>query len=283
MATVLSRPCLCSTNRKFGTSPCSSFIVGSFWGILFSPQCGKLPGHSSPSIKRACRSLEGQGIFEIRDSFAAYSKERLHVFQSCQDQALYERPIDRRAALALFLLASFEPLQFCNSASAADEEVKLPLNLESYVDEKEGFILLKPTQWTKVEKAGATVLFEDPQSKGNNVGVVVNPVRIKSLSEFGTVDIVADKLLQAEKRKPSTNDVQLIKANERQAHGGAPLYQLEYKLDSSRGIKRILSAVTVASKKLYILNVAYADTSEKPLQPDMASLLEQIVNSFDVL
>ncbi|MCO5568810.1 hypothetical protein L7F22_022510 [Adiantum nelumboides] len=165
----------------------------------------------------------------------------------------------------------------------ADEKLKLPLTLESYVDEKEGFTVLKPSQWSKIEKAGATVLFEDPQSKGNNIGVVVNPVRISSLSEFGTVDIVADKLLQAEKRKSSTNDVQLIKVDERQAHGGAPLYQLEYKLDSSRGVKRILSAVTVASKKLYILNVAYVDTSEKPLQPDMASLLEKIMNSFDVL
>ncbi|KAI5071110.1 hypothetical protein GOP47_0013361 [Adiantum capillus-veneris] len=163
------------------------------------------------------------------------------------------------------------------------EKVKLPLILESYVDEREGFTLLIPTQWSKIEKAGATALFEDPQSKGNNVGVVVNPVRISSLSEFGTVDIVADKLLQAEKKKPSTNDVQLIKVNERLAHGGAPLYQLEYKLDSSRGVKRILSAVTVASKKLYILNVAYADTMEKPLQPDTASILEKIVNSFDVL
>lgn len=53
----------------------------------------------------------------------------------------------------------------------------------------------------KIDKAGATVLFEDPQSKGNNVGVVVNPVRISSLNEFGTVDVVADKLLQAERRK----------------------------------------------------------------------------------
>lgn len=83
--------------------------------------------------------------------------------------------------------------------------------------------------------------------------------------------------------QPSTNDVQLIKVNERQVHGGAPLYQLEYKLDSSRGVKRILSAVTVASRKLYILNVAYADSTEKPLLPDTASVLEKIANSFDVL
>ena len=53
----------------------------------------------------------------------------------------------------------------------------------------------------QIDKAGATVLFEDPKSKGNNIGVVVNPVRISSLTEFGSIDIVADKLLQAEKKK----------------------------------------------------------------------------------
>lgn len=50
----------------------------------------------------------------------------------------------------------------------------------------------------KVEKAGATALFEEGK---NNIGVVVNPVRLSSLREFGTPDFVADKLLQAERKK----------------------------------------------------------------------------------
>lgn len=53
----------------------------------------------------------------------------------------------------------------------------------------------------KVEKAGATVLFEEANKGSNNVGVVVNPVRLTSLGEFGTPQFVADKLIQAEKRK----------------------------------------------------------------------------------
>ncbi|KAI5071797.1 hypothetical protein GOP47_0014048 [Adiantum capillus-veneris] len=277
MATGLSRPYPWSRNREFrgiNSSPCRTFVIRTFERSGFCPRSRRLPGHSSLSVMRASQP---------HASFTGNRKERLHVLPPCQDQALCCKAIGRRAASALLFLTNFEPLKHCNTALAADEKVKLPLILESYVDEREGFTLLIPTQWSKIEKAGATALFEDPQSKGNNVGVVVNPVRISSLSEFGTVDIVADKLLQAEKKKPSTNDVQLIKVNERLAHGGAPLYQLEYKLDSSRGVKRILSAVTVASKKLYILNVAYADTMEKPLQPDTASILEKIVNSFDVL
>ncbi|XP_057830830.2 psbP domain-containing protein 2, chloroplastic isoform X3 [Cryptomeria japonica] len=161
------------------------------------------------------------------------------------------------------------------------EEIKL--DLERYNDKIEGFTLLIPSDWKKVDKAGATVLFEDPVVKSNNIGVVVNPIRISSLKEFGTPQVVAEKLLQAEKKKPSTNDARLIKVDQRPIHGDIPLYELEYALDSSRGIKRVLSAVTIASKKLYLLNIAYSDSPEKPLLPNTRMLLEQVLNSFDVL
>ncbi|GLJ21218.1 hypothetical protein SUGI_0388860 [Cryptomeria japonica] len=164
---------------------------------------------------------------------------------------------------------------------AKGEEIKL--DLERYNDKIEGFTLLIPSDWKKVDKAGATVLFEDPVVKSNNIGVVVNPIRISSLKEFGTPQVVAEKLLQAEKKKPSTNDARLIKVDQRPIHGDIPLYELEYALDSSRGIKRVLSAVTIASKKLYLLNIAYSDSPEKPLLPNTRMLLEQVLNSFDVL
>jgi len=53
----------------------------------------------------------------------------------------------------------------------------------------------------KVDKAGATALFQQEGKGSNNIGVVVNPVRLNSLTEFGTPQFVADKLLQAEKKK----------------------------------------------------------------------------------
>jgi hypothetical protein len=57
-----------------------------------------------------------------------------------------------------------------------------------------------------VEKAGATLLFEDPASRGNTIGVVVNPVRIASLKDFGSLDEVADKLIAAERRKVTSKE-----------------------------------------------------------------------------
>jgi len=45
------------------------------------------------------------------------------------------------------------------------------------------------------------VLFQEKNMGNNNIGVVVSPVRLKTLEEFGTPQFVADKLLQAERRK----------------------------------------------------------------------------------
>ncbi|CAI0405262.1 unnamed protein product [Linum tenue] len=84
------------------------------------------------------------------------------------------------------------------TAILANEELKL----ERYMDpQQQGFTLLKPPTYTKEEKAGATVLFEEMKKASNNVGVVVNPVRLNTLTEFGTPEFVADKLIQGEKRK----------------------------------------------------------------------------------
>ncbi|KAJ7522797.1 hypothetical protein O6H91_18G026900 [Diphasiastrum complanatum] len=103
--------------------------------------------------------------------------------------------IRRRSMIVLLMLAR-ERI----NASAA-EELNPNLELEPFTDKEEGFQLLKPANWSKVSKAGATVLFEDPEAKSNNLGVVINPVRISSLREFGSPQDVARKLIEAEQKK----------------------------------------------------------------------------------
>ncbi|EEF28158.1 conserved hypothetical protein [Ricinus communis] len=155
--------------------------------------------------------------------------------------------------------------------------------LERYTDAKEGFTLLRPSTYVKVDKAGATVLFEEVNKGSNNIGVVVNPVRLATLGEFGTPQFVADKLIQAEKRKESTKDVELIGVAERPGHGGLQVYEFEYRVDSTRGgVKRIFSAAFVASKKLYLLNITHSDKPESPLDPHTRMMLEEVLHSFDV-
>ncbi|KAG6396263.1 hypothetical protein SASPL_142409 [Salvia splendens] len=158
------------------------------------------------------------------------------------------------------------------------------LELYRYTDPKEGFTLLVPSSYVKVDKAGATVLFEDANKKANNVGVVVDPTRISSLGEFGTPQFVVDKLIQAERRKESTKEAEVVSVSERSGEGGAQVYEFEYKLDSTRGgMKRVFSAAVVASKRLYLLNITHSDSAESPLDMDTRNVLEQVLHSFDVV
>ncbi|XP_077231792.1 photosystem II reaction center PsbP family protein [Tasmannia lanceolata] len=154
--------------------------------------------------------------------------------------------------------------------------------LERYTDQMEGFTLLIPSSWLKVDKAGATVLFEEGSGRGNNVGVVVNPVRLSSLGDFGSPQFVADKLIQAEKRKESTKDAEVVGVAERLGAGGLQVYEFEYMVDSTRGgMKRIFTAAFVASKRLYLLNISYSDRPDNPIDAQTRTMLEKIIHSFD--
>ncbi|KAM0039330.1 hypothetical protein Hdeb2414_s0012g00380871 [Helianthus debilis subsp. tardiflorus] len=183
----------------------------------------------------------------------------------------------RRRMLTVSILSStsillLSPSSISNTWAETEE-------LRRYTDMNGGFTLLLPKSWIKVEKAGATLLFQDPVQGSNNVGVVVTPVRLTTLSDFGDPQFVANKLIQAEKRKESTKDVQLVSFTERQK-GDIQVYEFEYKLDSTRGgLKTIFSAAFVASKKLYLLNIAHSQ--QPPLSDTKRMMLEKVVHSFD--
>lgn len=77
---------------------------------------------------------------------------------------------------------------------------------------------------------------------------------------------------------------ELIAIAERSNHGGLPVYEIEYSVDSTRGgLKRIFSAAFVASRKLYLLNIAYSDRPDKPLDGETRTVLEQVLHSFDTV
>lgn len=82
----------------------------------------------------------------------------------------------------------------------------------------------------------------------------------------------------------STKSVELIETRERLGHGDIPVYEIEYMLDSTRGgMKRIFSAAFVSSKKLHLLNIAYSDSQDNPLNGNTRMMLEQVLHSFDAL
>ncbi|KAK9065507.1 hypothetical protein SSX86_014908 [Deinandra increscens subsp. villosa] len=205
---------------------------------------------------------------------------------SSSPQPLNSLPIPiptRRKLLTISILLSSSSsiAPFCRPTWAETETEDL-LDLERYTDSNQGFTLLRPKSWIQVEKAGATLLFEDPRKGSNNVGVVVTPVRLTSLREFGDPQFVANKLIQAEKRKESTKDVEIVSFTERPSENeDIQVYEFEYQIDSTRGgLKTIFSAAFVASKKLYLLNIAHSQNP--PLSNNKRMMLQKVVRSFDV-
>lgn len=184
--------------------------------------------------------------------------------------------------IALILSISL-PFTTPNAMADEEEQPRGP-ELERYTDSNEGFTLLKPSSYIKVDKAGATVLFEEVNKGANNVGVVVSPVRLTSLRDFGTPQFVAEKLIQAEKRKESTKEAEVVGVSERPGVGDLPVYEFEYVVDSTRGgIKRIFSAAFVSEKKLYLLNISHADKPDSPLDSHTRTMLERVLHSFDAV
>jgi hypothetical protein len=129
------------------------------------------------------------------------------------------------------------------SAAADEQAAGSP---QHYQGRQGLYSLAAPQGWERVEKAGADVLFEDPSRRSTSIGVTarrvhaawqlpcigmawaayllqsrqpklctyleaqVNPVRIKSLRDFGTLDAVCERLLAAERAKASSRLLALL-------------------------------------------------------------------------
>ncbi|XP_015071714.1 psbP domain-containing protein 2, chloroplastic [Solanum pennellii] len=226
-----------------------------------------------------CSNLFRNGFFQCLPSISIITPLQLKTRNRSLNEDELVPTYSTRRALNVSILTVLLSIPFSSFAIAIGEV----LELERYTDSAEGFTLLKPSSWSKVDKAGATALFQDANKGSNNVGVVVIPVKITTLSQFGTPQFVADKLILAEKRKESTKEAEVVSVSERTGEGGLQVYEFEYKVDSTRGgLKRILSAAFVASGKLYLLNIAHSDGLESPIDPDRRNTLEQILHSFDI-
>ncbi|CAM6125962.1 unnamed protein product [Calypogeia fissa] len=286
-----------ATLSKFG----SIFPTDTRWRDPFSR---KLAFRPSFSLRMAAREPRlALGVLSSKEvSFQEQHLQDMADLSACSESDGLERVTFPSLRLALerteersvggrreFMAASFLLSCACHStwvsteAAAAAEDTMKEIPLELYSDIKDGFTLMRPVPWNKVDKPGASIFFEDPESRSNNIGVTVAPVRIASLNGFGTVDDIVKKLVKAERDKPSTNDVQIITVLERKVRDNIPLYSLEYTLDTTRGSKRVLTSVTIASYKLYILNIIFADGPVAPASQGLNDALHQVLNSFELL
>lgn len=180
-----------------------------------------------------------------------------------------EALVDRRTFIlatctATALIAPLPPENYSSASTLSstgvdvntDTDAKTRSSAPDFVEYRsadEGYRIQRPSGWEQVNKAGADVLFRDPQVKKATLGVTVLPVRIATLREFGSLEQVAEKLVSAERAKESTLGVRMVSSVQRDTGNGAA-YDFLYQLDSTRGRSTIAASVTIVNSKLYIVN-----------------------------
>mmetsp|Transcript_25668 Transcript_25668/g.36211 ORF Transcript_25668/g.36211 Transcript_25668/m.36211 type:complete len:252 (+) Transcript_25668:95-850(+) len=93
--------------------------------------------------------------------------------------------------------------------------------------------------------------FVSSSMKGYQIGVTVDPVRIKSLKEFGTPAEVAARVVTAEVNRDGVFDVTLKEDAIEDPETGA--YEINYLSSGKRGEKHFVAYVNISNGKLYVL------------------------------
>ena len=127
-----------------------------------------------------------------------------------------------------------------------------------------GFRLAYPADWSAAPKPVKThqyeALLEAPAPRGVKLGLTVDPVKIDSLEQFGTLATVTDRVLTVEEGRDGVTDVKLRGAAEERP-AGTLYYAITYEVTSSRGKKVYLCRYAIARGRLFVLQLqAPADT-----------------------
>jgi len=168
-------------------------------------------------------------------------------------------------------------------APAQRNEQELGLELERIEDKRSGFALELPRTYRRKNKPGSSALWASPLSKYDQVGVSLEPVKINTLSEFGSIDDVSDRLLKSEKQKSSTLDVTIDKQASTFSVSGAEMYILLYQLKNIYGKKEVATTASVSNGRLYLLNAQSYLSGDSSADSRKAELLERIARSFDII
>ncbi|KAL7522435.1 hypothetical protein ACHAWX_007126 [Stephanocyclus meneghinianus] len=96
--------------------------------------------------------------------------------------------------------------------------------------------------------------FSPPDARGYTLGITVDPVRIKSIREFGTPEEVAARVVTAEVNRDGVFQVTLAKDPVEDTDAGG-CYDIEYISEGKRGIKRFVTRIYIQDGFLYVLTV----------------------------
>lgn len=122
------------------------------------------------------------------------------------------------------------------------------------------------------------VFLKSETIKGFNVGITMDKVKIQNIKDFTTPKGLADKVVLVEKSKEGVFEADVVDAKEgSEAVAGIPAYEIEYKIDSSRGKNHYFVKATVFNSKLYVFTVQCKEDSAEEIQSKAKSILDSLV------
>ena len=145
-----------------------------------------------------------------------------------------------------------------------------------------------PQEWKAAPKPVKTHMHEtllaSPGGRGVKVGVTVDPVKIASLEEFGTLPQVTERVLAVERKRDGVQSVTLRASEVEAADTGRALpsyYTIEYLTESSRGRKVFCCKYCITDRKLYVLQ-AQANAEAYDGDEAVREALLAVVQSFRI-
>eukprot|EP00550_Attheya_septentrionalis_P004535 CAMPEP_0198285352 /NCGR_PEP_ID=MMETSP1449-20131203/4673_1 /TAXON_ID=420275 /ORGANISM="Attheya septentrionalis, Strain CCMP2084" /LENGTH=167 /DNA_ID=CAMNT_0043982757 /DNA_START=546 /DNA_END=1049 /DNA_ORIENTATION=+ len=120
--------------------------------------------------------------------------------------------------------------------------------------------------------------FSSTQNKKYQYGLTVDPVRIQHLSDFGTPEQVAARVVTAEVNRDGVTSVTLVTDPTEDPTTGA--YLLNYLSQGKRGLKHFVTSTIVQNGKLYVLTAQVLE--EDYSRPAMEQEIMEAARSFRV-
>lgn len=228
-----------------------------------------------------------------------------HKYHSGYDMVSYKNSIepavvgryDRRFFLWSMAVAAPSTLASISAASPDPERDIGPTerNKNSMIRQGKdyGYVFYTPSNFRLTRKPIQTHLDEinlEPFTSDGQVetkssilyGITVDPVRINSLTEFGTPEQVAARVVTAELNRDGIFEVTLDRADSYTDSNGQLYYTIDYISDGKRGKKRFLTRTCITDQKLYVAT-AQIKEAEYQKYERLHEEIEAALNSFVVI
>jgi hypothetical protein len=263
--------------------------------VAFSPPSPSSSHHSHPSSlasDRAATTIPGDGAHDIDDGIENGRENDRGRLPTTWDGANARRDVVRRLAAAAMTSAvvamphatSLMRPDACYAATV-DDDVVIPSSSSSssssstsppsssttsgpYVREsspsdrfKYGYAIDPPRDFVISNKPLKThvdeINFTDPNRRGYSYGITIDPVRIGKISDFGSTNEVAARVVNAELNRDGVFVVTLVKDPTEGVVGdeGVGCYDIEYLSEGKRGKRRYVTRIYVKDGMLYVLTV----------------------------